>query len=75
VDSLRRHVPPGATPKPVIETLKKKYAKAQVYSIEEVTEDDAISYDVLIKQGKKHLHIMLDPKGKLIDGQPGDEKE
>ncbi len=62
-------------PKPVAEALKKKYAKAGVVSVEEVTEDDEITYAVILKHNKKTLHVLFDPKGKVLEEEPFDEKK
>ncbi len=62
-------------PKPVSDALKKQYAKANVLSIEEVTEDDDITYAVILKQNKKTLHVVFDPKGNVIEEEPYDEKK
>ena len=61
-------------PKAVSDALKKKYGKAHVISVEEVTEDDEITYAVILKQNKKTLHVLFDPKGKVLEEEPFDEK-
>jgi hypothetical protein len=62
-------------PKPVAEALKKKFAKAGIISVEEVTEDDEITYAVILKHNKKTLHVLFDPKGKVLEEEPFDEKK
>ena len=63
-------------PKPVSEALKKQFPKATIVSIEEVTEDDEITYAVILKpQKKKTLHVLFDPKGKVLEEEPLDEKK
>jgi hypothetical protein len=62
-------------PKPVSEALKKKYAKANIISVEEVTEDDEITYAVILKHNKKTLHLLFDPKGKMLEEEPLDAKK
>ncbi len=62
-------------PKAVSEALKKKYAKANIVSVEEVTEDDEITYAVILKHNKKTLHVLFDPKGKVLEEEPFDEKK
>jgi hypothetical protein len=63
-------------PKPVSEALKKQFPKATIVSIEEVTEDDEITYAVILKpQKKKTLHVLFDPKGKVLEEEPLNEKK
>jgi hypothetical protein len=62
-------------PKAVAEALKKKYAKANIISVEEVTEDDEITYAVILKHNKKTLHVLFDPKGKMLEEEPLDAKK
>ena len=62
-------------PKPVAEALKKSYAKANIVAVEEVTEDDEITYAVILKQKKKTLHVVFDPKGKVLEEEPYSEKK
>lgn len=62
-------------PKAVVASLKKKYPKANIMSVEEVTEDDEVTYALLLKHNKKTLHVLFDPKGKMIEEEPYDENE
>jgi hypothetical protein len=68
-------------PKAVAESLKKNYPKADIATIEEITEvtgtkeGDVISYAVRLRQNKKALHVVFDPKGKVLDEAPDKEKE
>jgi len=63
-------------PKAVSDSLKKQFPKATVVSIEEVIEDDEITYAVILKpQKKKALHVLFDPKGKVLEEEPLDEKK
>jgi len=50
-------------PKPVSEALKKQFPKATIVSIEEVTEDDEITYAVILKPQKKDSARSLRPQG------------
>jgi len=71
---IDREISPNELPKPVTEALKKKYPKSSIMSVGEVTEDDEISYDVLLKHGKKTLRVIFDPKGKVLEEEPADER-
>jgi hypothetical protein len=62
-------------PKAVSEALKKTYPKANLLSIEEVTEDDEITYAVILKHNKKTLHVVFDPKGKVVEDEPFPERK
>lgn len=71
---IDREISPNELPKPVTEALKKKYPKSSIMSVGEVTEDDEITYDVLLKHGKKTLRVIFDPKGKVLEEEPADER-
>src|SRR5262245_21061967 len=63
-------------PKAVSDVLKKQFPKATIVSIEEVTEDDDITYAVILKpQKKKILHVLFDHKGKVLEEEPLGEKK
>jgi hypothetical protein len=69
-----REISEKELPKPVIEAIQKKYPKFRIMSVGEVIEDDEVSYDILLKHGKKSLQVIYDPKGKLLEEEPADEK-
>ncbi len=71
---IDREISPNELPKPVTEAIKKKYPKSSIMSVGEVTEDDEITYDVLLKHGKKTLRVIFDPAGKVLEKEPADEK-
>lgn len=62
-------------PKPVFEALKKKYPKANILTVEEVTADDEITYAVILKHNKKTSHVVFDPKGAVLEEEPLDDKK
>jgi hypothetical protein len=72
---IDREISPNELPKPVNEAIKKKYPKSNIMSVGEVTEDDEITYDVLLKHGKKTLRVIFDPKGKVLEEEPADERK
>jgi hypothetical protein len=72
---IDREISANELPKPVTEAIKKKYAKSSIMSVGEVTEDDEITYDVLLKHGKKTLRVIFDPKGKVLEEEPADERK
>jgi hypothetical protein len=72
---IDREINPKDLPRAVFDALKKQYGKANILSIEEVTEGDEITYAVILKQNKKTLHVVFDPKGKAIEEETIDEKK
>jgi hypothetical protein len=69
-----REISEKELPKPVTEAVKKKYPKFSITTVGEVTEDDNVSYDILLKHGKKSIRVIFDPKGKLLEEEHADEK-
>jgi uncharacterized membrane protein YkoI len=54
-------------PRPVREAIDGKYPKAEYKRIEELTEDDKSSYEVLIVTAqKKTIEVVLDKDGKIL---------
>jgi hypothetical protein len=69
-----REISEKELPKPVIEAIRKKYPKSHIMSVGEVTEGDDVSYDILLKHGKKSIQVIFDAKGKLLEEEPADER-
>lgn len=63
-------------PKAVAEALDSKYAKATIKVVEEVTEGEKVSYEVLlVTAGKKTVEVVFDPSGKVVKEEKKDEKK
>ncbi len=63
-------------PKSVQQAVQKKHPKSSILSVEEVADEEhEITYAVLLKQGQKTLHMLLDPKGKLIEEEAYEDKK
>lgn len=71
---IDRQITVKELPKPVAQALKSRFPKAAISSVEEVTEDDQVTYAVLLKHNRKLLHLLFDPKGKVLEEEPYDEK-
>jgi hypothetical protein len=55
-------------PKDVTAALDKKYPKAVIKKVEEITKDDKVSYEVMLATAdKKTLEVTFDPKGKILE--------
>jgi Putative beta-lactamase-inhibitor-like, PepSY-like len=55
-------------PRSVKQTVQKRDAQATVLSVEEVQEDNhPVHYAVLLKQGQKTLHLLLNHTGKIVE--------
>jgi hypothetical protein len=55
-------------PEIVARAFKKKYAKATVKKIEEISKDDKVTaYEYLIEIDKKKMEVKFDPAGKFLE--------
>ena len=52
-------------PKTVVEALEKKYPSAKFGTVEEVTKDGKVSYEVVVEQDGKKWEVLLDKSGKI----------
>lgn len=76
--SIEKEIVAKDLPKPVVQTLESKYAKATYKKVEEITKDDKITYEVLlVTADKKTLEVVLDPMGKIVETEEkkGDDKD
>jgi uncharacterized membrane protein YkoI len=64
--SIESEIAAKDLPKPVAEALEKKYPKATVEKIEEISKGDKITYELVIKFGEKKLEVVFDPQGKFV---------
>jgi uncharacterized membrane protein YkoI len=63
-------------PPAVAKALEKKHPKSTLKTIEEITSDDKVKYEViLVTAEKKSLEIVLDPSGKILEEKDDDEDE
>jgi uncharacterized membrane protein YkoI len=75
--SIEKQIAFKALPKPVADAFKKKYAKAKVSAVEEVTAGKKITYEIHFTVGKKKMEIVYDPEGKVVnvEEEKGEKKE
>jgi hypothetical protein len=78
---IDRQMTVSELPKPVSESLKKNYPKANIVTIEEIIEvtgtkeGDIVTYAVRLKHDKKARYVVFDGKGKVLDDAPDKVKE
>jgi len=74
--SIEKTIAVKDLPKPVAETLERKYPRATIKIVEEVLEGEKVSYEVLlVTADKKTLEVVFDPKGKVLEEEKKDKKE
>ncbi|MFL5243424.1 MAG: PepSY-like domain-containing protein [Gemmataceae bacterium] len=63
-------------PKEVVAAMDKKYPKATVKKVEEITKDGKVSYEVLlVTADKKTFETTFDPKGKILEEEAKKESK
>jgi hypothetical protein len=65
--SIEKEITVKDLPKPVAEAFEKKYPKATVSKVEEVTEGEKTKFELLIMFGTKKLEVCFDPTGKFLE--------
>jgi uncharacterized membrane protein YkoI len=60
------NVPLDKVPKPVVETVKKRFPKAELVSASKEDEDGKTVYEVQIKDGGTKLDVTVTPEGTLL---------
>ena len=65
--SLEMEIAAKDLPKAVADAFEKKYPKATVKKVEEVTKGDKISYELQIAVGDKKLEVVFDAQGKFLE--------
>lgn len=74
--SIEKTIAAKDLPKAVADTIGRKYPRATLRKIEEITEDDKTTYEVLLTTtGKKTIEVVLDPAGKVVKEEKKDEKD
>jgi uncharacterized membrane protein YkoI len=74
--SIEKTISVKELPKPVAETLARKYPKAAIKVVEEIRHGEKVSYEVLlVTADKKTFEVVLDPKGKVVEEEKKDKKE
>jgi hypothetical protein len=59
-------------PKPVADALTKKYSKASIQLVNEITEGSHVSYDVELTHNQKKLIAFFEANGRFIEEVPND---
>lgn len=72
---IEKEIPAADLPKPVADALKAKYPKAKVAKAEEITKGKKKSFEVHLKDDDKSLEAVLDPSGKILKEEEGEEDE
>lgn len=63
-------------PRPVTRAINSKYPKAEYKRVEEVTENDKTTYEVLlVTADKKKIEVVLDRTGKIVKEEKEGKKE
>ena len=63
--AVEESIPVDKLPKAVLETVKKRFPKAEIVEAEKSTEDNEEEYVVSIKDGKTEIDVTLTPDGKI----------
>lgn len=74
--SFERTLAAKDLPRPVREAINRKYPRAEYKRIEELTEDDKTSFEVLLVTiDKKTIEVVLDREGKILKEETQEKKE
>jgi uncharacterized membrane protein YkoI len=74
--SVEKTIEAKDLPEAVAAALKKKYPKATIKKIEELSKDDKVTgYEVLLTSGKKTVEVVFDPSGKVTKTESKGEKK
>ncbi len=74
--SIERTIDVKDLPQKVAEAIERKYPKADYKTVEEITEDDKTSYEVLlVTADKKKIEVVLDRDGKIVKEEAKDKKD
>jgi uncharacterized membrane protein YkoI len=74
--ALEAEIPAKDLPKEVVAAMDKKYPKATVKKVEEITKDDKISYEILlVTADMKTFETTFDPKGKILEEEAKKESK
>jgi uncharacterized membrane protein YkoI len=74
--SVEKEIEAKDLPKAVADALEAKYPKATYKKVEEETEGDKVTYEVLLVTAeKKTVEVVLDPKGKILEEENKDKKD
>ncbi len=80
VEAIEKEIEAEDLPKAVRSVIKKKYARARIEKVEEITEeDDKVLYEIIFKEkGEDAFEVVIAPNGKILadeDDEKGEEKE
>lgn len=64
---IDRELSPGEIPQPVLAALNKKYPKAAIRGVNELTENNVVNYDIALSFGPKKLVVLFKANGKVVD--------
>lgn len=74
--SAEKEIDAKDLPKPVAEALEAKYPKATYKKVEEVMEDNKLTYEVLlVTADKKRVEVVVEPQGKIVKEEEKKAKE
>jgi uncharacterized membrane protein YkoI len=74
--SVEKTIAAKDLPRPVAEAVNSKYPKSKLERVEEITEGDKKSYEVLIVTAeKKKVEVVLDRDGKIVKEEKVEEKK
>lgn len=73
IQEVEKEIAAADLPKPVADAVKAKYAKATIDKAEEVLKGDKKNFEVHLKDGDKSRELVLDPSGKILEEEEGDE--
>jgi uncharacterized membrane protein YkoI len=73
--SIEKEIAAKDAPKAVMEALEKKYPKAEIKKVEEITKGDKVTYEFLITAGDKKLEVVFDAQGKLVEEEDKTKKD
>ena len=62
-------------PAAVRKAIKDKYPKADIKKAEEVSEDDKVTYEVVLSIDKQRREVLLDPSGKILKDAKEESEE
>ena len=75
ITALERVIDAKDLPKAVAEAFEKKYPKATIKKVEEVTKGEKVSYELEITVGDKKLEVTFDSEGKFLEEEDASKEK
>jgi len=75
VKEMEERVAKADLPAAIKEAIAKEYPKGTIHRVEKNTRDGVVGYEVMVKNGKDHMEVVLDESGKILKTEKKMHKE